>query len=233
MIVISYPKSGRTWFLRMLAEYLGYYYGNKHFSALAIQRIKSSQHKHDAIIPSNWVQGFHIISLSELKAIKECYSKKIIYLIRDPRDCLISLYFYRVYHKTGRLITLRRWLFINMMKKRFVTQTLRNWKKHVEDYHGFADETIRYEDLLDDCFGTMKTLINPKDPEKLKSVVEKNTFESVTGRKPGQEVKGDFARKGIIGDWRNNYDSPKYRAIIKEIVGDDLIQFGYEKDMNW
>lgn len=207
---------------------MNYYNANKWLSDIGKRLIRTGM-----LLPTNWVIGFYEIQMEEITTIKQRYAKKIVCLIRTPRDCLASLYFYRVYHKTGILGALRRWFSVNIMKKRFVVQTLRNWRKHVEDYHGFADEIIRYEDLIDDCFGALKSLISPEDTEKLRNVVERNSFEAITGRKPGKEQKDAFARKGIIGDWRNHFDQPKYRAIIKDIVGKDLIRFGYQTDMTW
>lgn len=39
-------------------------------------------------------------------------------------------------------------------------------------------------------------------------------------------------RKGIVGDWKNHF-SPKVKERAKALVGEALIELGYEKDMNW
>ena len=39
-------------------------------------------------------------------------------------------------------------------------------------------------------------------------------------------------RKGISGDWKNNF-SPKVCEIAKEMAGDALVELGYENDKNW
>jgi hypothetical protein len=39
-------------------------------------------------------------------------------------------------------------------------------------------------------------------------------------------------RKGVVGDWKNHF-SPRVKERAKELVGEALIELGYEKDMNW
>jgi hypothetical protein len=39
-------------------------------------------------------------------------------------------------------------------------------------------------------------------------------------------------RKGIVGDWRNHF-SPKVTERAKALIGEPLIELGYEKDLNW
>jgi hypothetical protein len=39
-------------------------------------------------------------------------------------------------------------------------------------------------------------------------------------------------RKGIVGDWRNHF-TPKVKERAKELIGEALIELGYEKDLDW
>jgi hypothetical protein len=39
-------------------------------------------------------------------------------------------------------------------------------------------------------------------------------------------------RKGVVGDWKNHF-SPRVKERAKALVGEALIELGYEKDMNW
>jgi hypothetical protein len=39
-------------------------------------------------------------------------------------------------------------------------------------------------------------------------------------------------RKGVAGDW-HNYFKPEHVAKFKELLGDRLIDLGYEKDLEW
>ncbi len=39
-------------------------------------------------------------------------------------------------------------------------------------------------------------------------------------------------RKGVAGDWKEAFTAEDKR-IVKEVAGDVLIRFGYERDGNW
>jgi hypothetical protein len=39
-------------------------------------------------------------------------------------------------------------------------------------------------------------------------------------------------RRGVIGSWRKSF-SEEHKLACKELIGDLLIQLGYEKDTNW
>ncbi|MGD2056198.1 MAG: sulfotransferase domain-containing protein [Gammaproteobacteria bacterium] len=120
--VISFPKSGRTWLQLMLGEYITRYYRLNVRNVIAIKQYT----KHIEGIPRirfahddrpQWKQP------GEIKTGKSAYRhQKILLLVRDPRDILVSLFFEKtrrvparrsdrpefkgsidefVYHKTG------------------------------------------------------------------------------------------------------------------------------------
>ena len=39
-------------------------------------------------------------------------------------------------------------------------------------------------------------------------------------------------RKGVIGDWKNHF-TEEHKQAFKEMCGRELIDLGYEKDLNW
>lgn len=232
MIVISFPKSGRTWLSYMLSDYYDFFYAKKHFSARGLKLLEEGKLK-----PSNWVTTFHKIDVNILNRLKKTYDKKVIYLLRDPRDCLTSFYFYKIYHKKNFTVKLYYWLKINGFKKKFIKKTLEDWKNHVNTYLKEADVLIRYEDLLDETQGKpvecLSGIIDNVDKDKLKNVLEKYSFKNSTGRQPGDGLKSSFARKGIKGDWINYFNSESHKKTMKDVIGKDLVRFNYEKDENW
>lgn len=228
MIVLSYPKSGRTWLLHMLADYYGYYLGNKDFTDRGKRFLQNGTMK-----PRNWVMGFHHIDLESLESTKKRYEKKCIYLMRDPRDCLTSFYFYKTYQQKKGMG--KYWAFVRLQitKRGFLEEFLSGWVSHVDQYCDCADLIVKYEDLISDTVTTMKGMVDNPDEGKLRATVEKFDFEATTKRKPGDEVKSAFARKGIRGDWKNHFNDEKSKKIIKPIVNRHLIRWGYEADEDW
>jgi len=204
------------------------YFANKDFTERGKSLINSVSMKQ-----KNWVIGYHNIDIHNLERLKQTYQKKIIYLVRDPRDCMTSFYFYDIYHKNKIGKRYFRLLRNNLFKKQFITKHLNNWSRHVETYIHFSDHIIRYEDLLTDTFGTIESLFDSVNKEKLKEAIHAFHFEKITERKPGQEEKSAFARKGVQGDWKNHFNDQKTKAIMYPIISDKLIQFNYEKNKNW
>jgi sulfotransferase family protein len=48
----------------------------------------------------------------------------------------------------------------------------------------------------------------------------------------GEENKRSFLRKGVVGDWRNQF-SLEAREVFDRYAGEELILLGYEKDRKW
>ena len=72
----------------------------------------------------------------------------------------------------------------------------------------------------------------PVDEARLIHSIEAHSFEAVTGRERGSESSGDFARKGIAGDWRNVF-TRESAEVFEAYAGDVLIRCGYEADNVW
>ncbi len=109
----------------------------------------------------------------------------------------------------------------------FVTQ----WRDHA----AVRVET-RYEDMLADCAGEILRIAAAFDlnitPERAQAIADKYSFENQTKRKPGQEDKSSFLRKGIAGDWHNHF-SDEARQVFDHYCGQALIDLGYEPDRSW
>ena len=52
------------------------------------------------------------------------------------------------------------------------------------------------------------------------------------GRERGQESGSSFQRKGQAGDWKNHF-TPEITGAYKRVLGDFLIEFGYEGSTDW
>ena len=95
---------------------------------------------------------------------------------------------------------------------------------------------IRYEDLLLDEQTFFEYILNycqiPFNRQRLRDIVQANSFETMTGRHRRQEDITVHQRKGMPGDWRN-YFSERVKEMFKKRFGHILIHTGYERDGNW
>ena len=82
------------------------------------------------------------------------------------------------------------------------------------------------EDLKNDPEYELKKILNilnlKYDLDKLKSAIVKNDFKNITNRVPGHQDLNSFARKGVIGDWKNHFNENSVE-ISKKLYGEELI----------
>lgn len=76
----------------------------------------------------------------------------------------------------------------------------------------------------------------------LQNAIDAGSFEKISGgkRKKGENnvgiIKDGYGtitlRKGVLRDWENIFTTP-IKNKIKDLIGDELIRLGYEKDHDW
>lgn len=155
---------------------------------------------------------------------------KLIHVIRDVRDAIVS----NVFHLN------RQGADISIGEAKYYKQVesfARIWKKAICDTRRECEASpdlymeVFYEHLLDDPFANTQKLLGflgVESTEKtIKSCFENASFEKLTGgRHRGVEDKNSFLRKGIAGDWKNHFDK-KAKDIVYQEAEDILVQLGY------
>lgn len=168
-------------------------------------------------------------------------------VIRDIRDALVSLYFsLKVSHPVlansnvsdGRkalneMDFEKGFLFMINQRGSAISDIQRTWLPYCRAGGALL---VRYEDLVADELVTFSRILGycqmDVDPRHVRNVVERNSFEKMTGRHKGEEDITAHHRKGIVGDWRNYFTDP-VKEEVKRRYGQLLIDTGYEKDMEW
>ena len=175
VIIVGYPKSGTNWITRLVAELLCCpIEGNWGFDDPRQTTIESI----DRISEFACFKSHH--SLKEINNASEKSIYKIIYVVRDPRDVIVSgsKFFNFAYAKTdflmkkkfygkhlhqnlkriSRLIMSSKYKTERMMKAVLkgdieVDQWCKDsWAEHVRKYVNNKTFIIRYEDMLDEPF---------------------------------------------------------------------------------
>ena len=233
-IVTEYPKCGGNWFSWMLSDYL-----RAPFQGTKLQKITTPL-----------VQGHHLYNP---------HMKNVFVVLRDGRDVMVSYYYYCLFaipHNNEPLVERERknlrfkdyddirenlprfieFKFTSPQKSLHTTARF-TYTDFVNNWAGRDAAFVKYENLLADPVEEMSRAVRTvleiePDRERLKKIVEKYTFDNMSKRKPGQENRHSFFRKGVAGDWKNHF-SRESREVFDRYGGDTLIRLGYEKDRSW
>jgi len=246
IIIVEYPKSGGSWLGQLISEYLDIPFPRNKFPLLS----KSVYHSHyqpKYLIPKNkkilWLVrdgrdvyvSFYYHQLiwsnkNKLDPKTVTYTRKNI-PFKDYSDVSNNLPGYLNYS------------FTHTPSKMHYFNFPGHWANYNKKWKIFLKKDnsniylLKYEDLLKNTEDTIRSLlINffdiEVDEQRLKEVVHKFSFENQTNRKKGVEDTNSFLRKGIVGDWKN-YFNEEAKEIFKKHAGKELIELGYENDLNW
>ncbi|CAL4082907.1 unnamed protein product [Meganyctiphanes norvegica] len=174
---------------------------------------------------------------------------KVVYVCRNPRDCILSwLHHNRLFKGTDFTGTLDQFIDIFIKEKwlhaPYSTHINTAWK--VRDNPNLL--FLFYEDLKADILGQLKRVDNflgtNRTEEQLKNVASHSSFPEMRkrsyeseGLKVGEakdrynkevhDKEGGFFRKGVTGDWKEKF-TPAQIAIIDQYVQDNLPEIPFK-----
>ena len=178
----------------------------------------------------------------------------VISIVRDGRDVLVSRAFHlfnepHVHRLFKRIPEMAKdlerfqqdpWFFkkhpeMLLRHEEMFRESVVWWREHIEadraavqKYPKLPAKFVHYEALHQDTEGRRKELFEFLDVDPSKAA-------KIEGHlSPGfkEERPTEFLRKGAVGDWRN-YFTDENIAWFKEEGGQELINQGYEQDLNW
>ena len=241
VLVNGSPKTGTTWMLKLVNSIPGYH---------GLGNFRGEIERYRTIVPGNVVHG-HDWYTPELAQIVIENGIKVVLMMRDPRDQLISRVFHirrdetHVWHEQLKDSNLDTAIELCIEGREGLPDT-RTMVELTQSWLTIDIKIIvvRYEDLLDNPYVELPSVfeyleINLPD-DLIAAIIERNQFKRlsagrkfwVKARRRGQVDPGSHYRKGIVGDWKN-YLNESHKAQFKKIAGDKLIELGYENDLNW
>ena len=248
-IVLSMAKSGRTWLNAMLSHYYHLTEG-----APPDQLLNADNFKRLGLhIPSVFFShGREIQGRPQLEA--RIRGKPLLFLHRDPRDVVVSIYFQRVprKHSMGQdTITLGQEmptqltadLLFEPLWLPYIVRFMNEWRERIRDFDRAL--VLRYEDMRVDSRGALSRVLGfidnrPLSADAVQRAVEFASLENLRrleqsghfsgsrlgGGRPGDESTWKV-RRGKIGGFAD-YFTPAEIARIDRYVAENLHPgFGY------
>ncbi len=240
IIHCCYHKIGTVWFgriLREVAAHFGLSFGSGHnFATISDFEDNGSS---DIFLDL----GSHV-RLTQLGEYKGSH------LVRDPRDMIVSGYFYHLW-------TAESWA--NLPRAEFRGRSYKEYLNSLDVDEGLAQEIhrvnfwvphmadwdysnpriyeMRYEDLIRDeqrHFAEMFRHYGFTDEAVSKSrrIVEKYSFKKMTGGRPAQSKAKSHLRSGKAGEGRSHFKQ-SHKDLFKELYPGVLQTLGYEPNDNW
>ena len=184
---------------------------------------------------------------------------KLVYIVRDGRDVLISERF-RNFVEESKFLTAEDRRIIEELRKdqsqfmngahsifteAFIRRVAKGWVTNLQEIEDEGKRlfgknyfALRYEDLLSMPFEEMSKLwkflgvkkINKSLEKEIKTEMASNPDEEWQSQRNGDIAS--FLPKGQAGNWQRLFTA-KDKSVFKEIAGDMLIKWGHEKDLNW
>ena len=254
LVVVSFGKSGRTWLRVLLSRYFQRTFGLRNGSLIGFDNL----HRRNASIPSiffthdNYLRDY----TGNFDSKSDFYDKRIILLIRNPKDVAVSQYFQWKYRMRKSKKTLNRYpehgSDISLFD--FVMDPTCGLPKIIDFMNLWADESprvknlliVRYEDMQSSPFDTFRSILqflgSPSNDDELRSAIEyasadnmrkleeKNVFWRSGGRlKPGK--RGDpntyKVRRAKVDGYRDYFSAEELKAI------DDLVSSTLSNDLDF
>lgn len=224
VMLTSYPKSGNTW-ARFL---IGNLISDKGVNFANVESIVPDIYRHDQA---------YLLSIKRPRILKShesfCPSyKRVIYIVRDPRDVAVSYYFHQIkFRNIEKSVSLDSYVesFIVGEPDRFGSwgENVGSWLGARQKDDGFL--LVRYEDLLLNPINEMKTIADffriDKTEQKLQQIVD---MSSLTNMKEMERISGKhwealkktrndmaFVRSGKSGGWKELLSKNSSTKIVR------------------
>ena len=265
--IASYPKSGNTWVRSFLSNYFS---KEESFSFNQLKKINkfprkklftelNINFKDFKNIAANWITLQEYINLKNETVYLKTHNAMVtindskftdanntfgyIYLVRDPRDVILSYTSHLGITIDQTFELMQDDLSFEALNdnENFRNTILGSWASNYNSWKNFKSVNgliIKYEDLVDQTENSFTEIINYLNKidnleiniNKIKSSINNTKFNTLKNleTEQGFAEKGEnsFFRKGMVGDWKENLD-PNIVKKIETIFYKEMKELDY------
>lgn len=234
VLLSGYMKSGNTWLRFLIYNYFNIL-ENHAQETLSFSGLNHIQHDSlgDAVSFTGPHKGFPYTIRTHYHYVKDfSLFNKSIYIYRNPLDTLVSTFHFKSQHADPNIgfSDHEKWDIDS-----FVLHNLKLWELHVNSYLNAPNILIvKYEDLKSDAIPQLRKIItylgHDFDENIGRKSIEVSSFQNIQkmGREKneifgngGTQFKGEFARKGIVGGYKDSLNQTtiqKAQKILEHFI---------------
>jgi hypothetical protein len=232
IFIVAYPKSGATWFQNLIA---GAIYGvDTKFSPPALVHDLTPD-----VHYSRYYRRYATPMFFKSHALPCPQYRRVVYLLRDGRDVMVSYHHYREVIDKTKIDFLE---FVSPETDLFPC----HWRQHVdawtENPHAAHILVIKYEDLICEPLKQLERFCGfagiAREPNHLHAVVQANAFHNLREKeaqmgfgRPDHAVETGpfFFRRGVVGSYKDEMPPDVSRVFLNQ-AGNTLQRCGYALD---
>lgn len=235
LVIVSFPKSGRTWLRLLIGKALCDRYGLPEEQMLDTFALTKAAGLPPAVFSHDGASNTEARHLNRLSRDKSEYApKRVLLLVRDPRDVVTSCYF----QATDRRDLFQGSLSEFLRDPHYGIRKILTWYGIWERNRGVPREfrVVGYEDLKRDPLKTLRDVlefigVTDLDDALVADAVEFSRFENMkkmeqqrrfesSRMQPGKGSEGNKVRRGKVGgfiDYMTPEDIAYCDAAISEL----------------
>ena len=235
----GYPKSGTVWLCRLMSSYLGVPYPQNYALPIAMRSVVHAHWKYHPGLPRT---AYILRDGRDVLVSLYFYNMNAVVERRHPRHATkLDERYRKAFGSHFDPLDVRSNLprFIQLEMEDPSAARL-SWPDHIRNWRVPERPrvtVVSYEALVADGVTALSTLMEnltdaPIDMERIKLTVDRFDFANTAGRRPGEEDRSNFLRKGVVGDWQNHF-SREAGEVFDHHAGDLLAELGYVDTRRW
>ncbi len=256
-VLVSWAKSGRTWLRVMLSHYYQQRFNISQQHLLDFDNFKSMNSQAPSVF---FTHGNYLKDYTGHKTTKtDFYHKKVVLLIRDPRDVAVSQYFQWKFRMSPRKKALNDYPHhgADISMYEFVMNKDCGLPKVIDYFNGWTREKdkmsdllmVKYEDMRKNPEQVISNILEftgtPGSSQQVSETVEFAAYQNMKRHEEKQTIAVNLGRLGAkqkgnpdsskvrrakVGGYKDYFDKQQIQA-INQLMQDQLMpELGYSID---